>query len=679
MGLLVLIAIIGMTGCSRFRKARAVVIPEQRTIEYRNPESLPITPLPSYAKPRTVSNPLNGLAPLQLSLDEAIRIALKNSEVVRVLGGFTASSSGRTIYDPGIVNTTIDQARGRFDPNLSINNTFNQNETAQSIFTPGPPGAAIIESQADSYTLDSSLTDLNAVGGTSSVRVGVTYSDTEPIGPPLNPQANHFAELSYVQPLLQGGGAKANLAPILIANIDTERSFFQYKSSVQQLVRGVIEGYWSLVFARTDRWARQQQVEQAEFAYERELSRKARGLGDLGDVAQTRVALTNFRATLVAAKSNVLQRESALLNIMGLSPTEVGEVIPLTPPHKQRLEFNWDELIALAERYRPDLIELKLIIEADQQRILLAQNNAQPRLDAVALYRWDGLEGRAPSGAGVGSNGVTDWTLGVNFSVPLGLRQARANVRQQELIVQRDFANLDQGVHNALHLVALSVRTQDQLYEQYEAQLDARDAAQDNLRVQKAEFANGRTIFLNVLQAIVDWGNTVSAEAQSLTQYNTELANLEVQTGTILEVHGVRFMEERQKFAGPCSLCDERVFYPSAITPTENNPHYEVGNEPAEEAFDLDDPLDKNKSPKRKPLDLPEPILPMPFLEEEEGMESTQPLFPDHSPPVFPLPEETTRQETTPPLFVPQGIDRIELTSPPGGIKTEEDPNRGSK
>ena len=41
------------------------------------------------------------------------------------------------------------------------------------------------------------------------------------------------------QPLFRGGGLAANRAPIVVARIDTERSFFQYKDSVQELVRSV--------------------------------------------------------------------------------------------------------------------------------------------------------------------------------------------------------------------------------------------------------------------------------------------------------------------------------------------------------------------------------------------------------------------------------------------------------
>ncbi|MEZ6049829.1 MAG: TolC family protein [Planctomycetaceae bacterium] len=598
-----------LMGCRTAHEVADITLPEQRQIAYRSPASLPATPLPTYSPPRTVTNPDNGQEDLHLSLDEAIHIALANAEVIRVLGGFTATSTGSTIYDPGIANTSIDQARGQFDPTLSVNNTFSQNEQPNGFFTPGPPGAGIAGTQTETCNLDATLSDKNALGGTAAYRLGVTNSDIEPGLFPLNPQVRTFNELSYVQPLLQGGGIDANIAPILIASIETEQSFFRFKGSVQQLVRSTIEGYWALVFARTDLWARQQQVEQLMEAYRRAEASQKRGLLDAADVAQTSVALASFKANLISAKANVLQREGALLNVLGISPTDVGEVIPTTPPHKGRIDFEWFQLVSLAEQYRPDIVELKLIIEADSQRVISAENFAQPQLDAVASYRWDGLNGKTPSGPRIGTGGdeYTNWTLGVNFSVPLGLRQSRAAVRQQELLVLRDRANLEQGLHSAAHRLALSTRNLDQYYEQYEAYIETRTAAEINLDAQYQIYRRGLAIFLNVLQAITDWGNAVSSEAQALAQYNTELATMEAETGTILESHGIRFVEERFAFVGPLGCFHEQC-YPSAISPTENDPRYPVSDKPAEEAFDLKSPVEDRKKATR----------PLPPIEDED-------------------------------------------------------------
>jgi hypothetical protein len=82
----------------------------------------------------------------------------------------------------------------------------------------------------------------------------------------------------------------------------------------------------------------------------------------------------------------------------------------------------------------------------------------------------------------------------------------------------------------------------------------------------------------------------VSAEAQALLQYNTELANLEQQTGTILETHGVRFFEERFNAIGPLGRLGHGRSYPGTTTPDLNYDRYPAGERPSEEVFELETP-----------------------------------------------------------------------------------------
>ncbi len=104
--------------------------------------------------------------PTDLSLDEAIRTALLNSEVVRVLAGVTAVSSGRTIYDAAITNTTIDQERARFDPTVSVTNSWDRTETPIADFDPLDPTRAIIGGiRVDDYDMQFDLTKTTATGG----------------------------------------------------------------------------------------------------------------------------------------------------------------------------------------------------------------------------------------------------------------------------------------------------------------------------------------------------------------------------------------------------------------------------------------------------------------------------------------------------------------------------------
>ncbi|HUE74920.1 MAG TPA: hypothetical protein VMP01_28900, partial [Pirellulaceae bacterium] len=105
------------------------LFPEQRTIRVRDPGQLPRYALPETPPPLTVDRRDQIEPPLFLSLDEAIRTALRNDDVVRVLAGTAAVASGRTIYDAAITNTQIDEASARFDPRLTVNQSWNRNET----------------------------------------------------------------------------------------------------------------------------------------------------------------------------------------------------------------------------------------------------------------------------------------------------------------------------------------------------------------------------------------------------------------------------------------------------------------------------------------------------------------------------------------------------------------------
>ena len=172
----------------------------------------------------------------------------------------------------------------------------------------------------------------------------------------------------------------------------------------------------------------------------------------------------------------------------------------------------------------------------------------------------------------------------------------------------RDRANLDQGMHSASYDLDQSLRNLAQYYAQYRAFSEARQAAWLNLDFQMADYGAGRsTLYLNVLQAIVDWGNSVNAEAQALANYNTELANLERQTGTILESHGIRMLEEQYCSIGPLGRVFRDRPYPKSSPPGANAGHYPPGTEPSEKSLKIEEPVlpHRDEAPPDAPMPAP--------------------------------------------------------------------------
>ena len=117
--------LLALAGCTAGGLPAALLPPEQTHLDVREPEQIPSALIPPMPPPATVSEPNPPGETKELSLDEAIHIALANARVVRVLAGVSAVSSGQTIYDPAISNTRIDVARSVFDPTLSVQNTWN--------------------------------------------------------------------------------------------------------------------------------------------------------------------------------------------------------------------------------------------------------------------------------------------------------------------------------------------------------------------------------------------------------------------------------------------------------------------------------------------------------------------------------------------------------------------------
>jgi outer membrane protein TolC len=584
--------------------AQIVILPEQRTIDYSDPAELPPARVPDSPPPRTVTDPRPETTDWPLSLDDAIRISLERAGIIRVLGA-PAANSGQTIYDTAIVNTTIDQERARFDPVLTQRNQWDRSNVPFAAFDPLNPFESIIASTpSDSYSSQLGVTKTNVLGGQWALTWNATNTRVTEPGLPLNPQTPSSVSLSYTQPLLQGAGFNVNMAPIVIARLSTERSYFQYKDAVQEMVRGVIQGYWNLVQARTDLLARRIQLDQSDFALNVAKARVEAKLANKADEAQARVTYNQFHAAVVAAEANVLTQEGALRGILYLPPEDGRRIVPTSVPTSQRLRPDWEKVVRLAEQRRPDIVERKLIVEADRQQLLQARNQALPQLNASAMYRWNGLSGEMPNGEHLATRPgeFTDWTVGVTFSVPLGLRQGRAAVRQQRLLIARDEENVAEVVHEALHDLAATVRDLDAAYEQYLILKDAREAAAINLDYQRAQFKEGRVPFLNVLQAINDFGSVVSSEAAQLLAYNVTLAAVERQTGTILETHGLVFNEERFRAAGPLP-CRDRD-YPAALVPSGSPHRYPDTGKPSEDAFDLKQPA--------PPREQPEIVLPPP-------------------------------------------------------------------
>ncbi|MEM7612783.1 MAG: TolC family protein [Pseudomonadota bacterium] len=134
-------------------------------------------------------------------------------------------------------------------------------------------------------------------------------------------------------------------------------------------------------------------------------------------------------------------------------------------------ERNLETLQAMIEA-RPEVRQVRTMIERALQRIRLSENNLKPKLD----LRLEVAEGLGSVGEGGVSRDSTDTIVALNFSVPLQRREARARLSQSRAkldALRLQQQQLEEQIDLELRAIALDLDFAEQL-----AELAALDVAQ---------------------------------------------------------------------------------------------------------------------------------------------------------------------------------------------------------
>jgi outer membrane protein TolC len=388
-------------------------------------------PLPRVAKPRTTNDP-EAAEVWPMTLQQAIRIGLDNSEVVRVIafgaqgipiGGFEptplnvgasggiASSLGagtlETVYDPALFETQIASALSTFDTAFTTSILWGSNVQP---FNNGVQGGSLsltgtkfpIVSVNDSLTYQIGLSKRTETGALLGVvhNIAWSYQNSSFLVWPSAYTTN--LQLTLTQPLLgsaalpgqQPGpavGLEANRAPIVVSRLNADAAVWRFKAQVMASVRSVEQQYWNLAQSHVQLWASDRAVSFAESSLKREQNFLLLGRGTVGDLAEAAQQLEEFNLDLVTKTSDVITTERQLRNILGLPPADNRRIVPVTPPTEARLEPDWDASLAQMLNFQPDIVQQQILIRVAELQLLIARNQLLPQLSLNALYQLNGL------------------------------------------------------------------------------------------------------------------------------------------------------------------------------------------------------------------------------------------------------------------------------------------------
>jgi outer membrane protein TolC len=539
-------------------------------------------PLPDAAEAREPYSVINAEPEefWDMSLEEVVAISLQNSKVIRTVAQVRQSRQvGQgvatppenltlnteftpTVYDTAIEETGqngVETALSAFDAQWNTNLFWDKTDRPQNVDTGGSTIFARLL-QEDNMNFESELTKRSATGTQWSFRNVSTYESSNRPLRNLTSQWLTSFEAEARHPLMRGGGAQVNRVPIMLARIRTDVSLIQFSIAVRDHLVDVERSYWDLFFyyrsletARVGRDSALGTWKRVNAIYEQG------GPNVSGEQeAQAREQYFFFRGRLEEAKRDLLKAERQLRFMMGIAPTDGRMIRPSDLPSLAKIEFDWSDILCESLTRSDEIRQRKWIIKQRELELIAARNNLLPQMDLVALYRWLGLGDdlygterngiNFPNPASQAWDNMTEgdfqeWRLGFDMRMPIGNRAAQAQVRNQQLLLARERARLEELELEVAHALTDAIQNLDAHYVLTETAFLQRAAARRQVEVLQNKVEAGTVTLDVLLDSQRRAADAERAYFQSLLQYNLSVIEVHRRKGSLLEYCGVALEE----------------------------------------------------------------------------------------------------------------------------------------
>ncbi|GIW92099.1 MAG: secretion protein [Pirellulaceae bacterium] len=508
-----------------------------------------------------------------LSLDEAVQIALANSQVMRDIGGrvVAAPAAVSTIYDPALQESSplsgVEAALAAFDAQFTSQLTVQHNErTFNNIFFGA--GTTGFKQQTGDFLAE--ISKPSATGTRFAFRNITTYNrNTSP--------ANRFPSVyetlfegEFRHPLLQGSGlefnriAGPNARPgvyngVLIARINTDIALADFEIAVRDLIRDVEQTYWELYFAYRDLDAKKRNRDAALELWRLVESQVKLGAADAERESLVREQYYSAQAAVEEALAGsptgppgVYTVERRLRRLMGLPATDDRIIRPADEPQLVEVRFDWRDSLEQAFWRRPELRRQQWQIKRRELELAAARNFRLGRLDLVGLYRWRGFGDDLFGNRNI-ENGsafrdlftgdLQEWSFGFQYSNPIGNRLGNTAVRHAELALARERAIYREQELQISHELAEAVAALDRAYVITKSNYNRRIAAYQQVKLSEIKVTGGRQPLEFYLDAIRRATLADSAYYRALADYQLALMQIHFVRGTLLSKHSVELAE----------------------------------------------------------------------------------------------------------------------------------------
>jgi len=453
---------------------------------------------------------------------------------------------------------------GAYDVQLSLDvSARHHRDPVNSLFS-GAPNGRPAPSQ-NSFMSTVSLSQRFRTGALATASTSVTREGTDGVFSPFAPAYTSSLGVDLQQPLLRDRAIDPSRTALLVTALDRDRSGAALASQALSTVADVEKAYWGLVAARRELEVRRGNLALAEQQrIDTQIRIEARTVA-VSDLAQPTAEVERRRGELLSAQESVMRAERALklLMIDSLDDQMWAEsIVPADAPETPMLPVDIAAAMAAAKRNRPEIADLTAAGSQQDLQIKLSRDQLKPRMDLVASYTIRGLAGELEStglpfnipvslpaslNGGLGNSWSNlfdqkfpDLVVGVSFDVPLGRREARAQMAAAEAD-RRRIATTMAGVQDRITAEVLNAATAlETAAGRIQAARAGLVAAQTQLRAEQDRFGAGLSTNFFVLTRQNDLAEAQLAEIAALTDYRKAQTELSRAKGSLLDDRNIR-------------------------------------------------------------------------------------------------------------------------------------------
>lgn len=429
-------------------------------------------------------------APLSQTIEEAIFLALKSSRAA------------------------IGARLGRDEQKLSL-------EAAEERYL---PRASLGATMSDGKNRD--RTTGLSIGPSLRVPTGGTFrlSWSRPVEGP----GEHVSStsLTFTQPLLKGFGPAVDMVPLRRARMQERINVGAFRDRVASVVGSVIGAYRGVLRAGRRLAIARQALERARRQLEINRALVEAGRMAPQDLVQTEASVANREYALTDSEDALEAANASLVNILDLE--EGARIEPEEEPAVRRERPDLEKSQETAFARRTDWLRAKLGVEFARSNLRVAENGMLPDLSL-----------RASTSHRDGDSGETDYSLGLNLTVPLwdynprrSLVRARNGVQRAKMALAESRQSIRLQVRRAVRSVAVALRRID-------LSRQARDLAARKLEIERLKLQQGLSSSFQLERFENDLVNAQRRELDAVVGYRNALDSLDRTLGTTLDRWGI--------------------------------------------------------------------------------------------------------------------------------------------